>query len=380
MEPMNPSASSTTRPLTALHALGQSVWLDFIRRDLLAGDTFAAMVARDHLMGVTSNPAIFEKAISAGAEYRTDLTAMKELCARDPKRAYENLAVADIRRACELMAATYAATKRRDGYVSLEVSPKLAHDTAGTLDEARRLWREVGRENLMIKVPATPAGVPAVRALISEGINVNVTLLFSVNAYLSVAQAYLAGLEQRAARGGELAHVASVASFFVSRVDSAVDPLLDARQSQPELRATCEALRGTIAVANAKRAYQAYLGLLGSPRWKALERAGAQPQRLLWASTGTKDPKYRDVVYVEELIGRDTVNTVPPQTLDAFREHGVARASLCEDVAGAQARLDQLALVGIDLEPVCAKLLDEGVKLFDSAFDKLLAAVAGHGK
>lgn len=374
------SPTPKAAPLTALHALGQSIWLDFIRRNLLTGDGFQKMVERDHLMGVTSNPAIFEKAIAAGDEYRADLAQMRSLCASDPKAAYEKLAIADIQRACDLMAPTYAATKKRDGYVSLEVSPKLAHDTAGTLDEARRLWREVGRPNLMVKVPATPAGVPAVRTLISEGININVTLLFSVDAYKQVAEAYMTGLEQFVAKGGDPSKVASVASFFVSRVDSAVDPLLDEKAKQPAHAAVAAKLRGKIAIANAKLSFQAYERLIVTSRWQSLAEKGAQVQRLLWASTGTKDPKYRDVLYVEELIGRNTVNTVPPQTLDAFREHGVARDSLGENMPMWLGHLKELETLGISLDKVCAKLLDEGVQLFDSAFDKLLAAVAAHGQ
>ncbi|MCC7011267.1 MAG: transaldolase [Planctomycetes bacterium] len=377
---MQTHSSAQVPPLTALHRLGQSIWLDFIRRNLLEGDGFAKMVARDHLMGVTSNPAIFEKAIAAGDEYKSELQSMAQLCASEPKAAYEKLAISDIQRACDLMAPTYASSARRDGYVSLEVSPKLAHDTAGTLEEARRLWSSVRRANLMIKVPATPAGVPAVRALISEGVNVNVTLLFAVEAYRQVAEAYTAGLETFAAAGGDPSKVASVASFFVSRVDSAIDPLLDAKAKDPALAANAAKLRGKIAIANAKLAYQAYGTLCGSPRWRALAGKGARPQRLLWASTGTKDPKYRDVLYVEELIGPDTVNTVPPQTLDAFREHGVARASLGENTALWLGYLSELESLGISLDRVCDTLLDEGVKLFDVAFDKLLAAVAAHGR
>lgn len=371
---------TASAPLVELHRLGQSIWFDFIRRDLLDSGELARMAERDCLMGVTSNPAIFEKAIASGREYRADLAAMKELCARDPKRAYERLAIADIQRACDQLAPVHARSGGRDGYISLEVSPKLAHDTAGTLEEARRLWSEVARANLMIKVPATKAGVPAIRALIAEGVHVNVTLLFSVDAYLAVADAYMSGLEERAARGGRIDATSSVASFFVSRVDSALDPRLDALASDPARAATAAKLRGKIAIANAKRAYQAYLGLSASPRWQVLAARGARAQRLLWASTGTKDARYSDVRYVEELIGPDTVNTVPPATLDAFRDHGRARASLVEDAAEAQAQLDQLALLGLDLDAICEQLLSEGVKLFDTAFDTLLAAVAAQGK
>jgi transaldolase/glucose-6-phosphate isomerase len=374
--------ASRANPLPALHAHGQSIWLDFIRRNLLASDAFAAQIDADALMGVTSNPSIFEKAIAGGDEYKGELATVRALCASNPKAAYERLAISDIRRACDLFAPVYAATACRDGYVSLEVSPKLAHDTAGTLEEARRLWREVGRANLMVKVPATAAGVPAIRTLIGEGINVNVTLLFSVDAYRRVSEAYLAGLEALVANGGDPAKVASVASFFVSRVDSAVDALLDekAASAGDADRKLCASLRGTIAIANAKQAYKYFLDMVATPRWKALAARGAQPQRLLWASTGTKDARYSDVLYVEELIGADTVNTVPPQTLDAFRDHGTPRASLAEDMDKWIAHLAQLDALGIRLEPVCEKLLAEGVTMFDTAFDKLIAAVASQGK
>jgi transaldolase/glucose-6-phosphate isomerase len=366
--------------LTALSELGQSIWFDFIRRNLLQQGGLTQMIERDHLKGVTSNPAIFEKAIASGDEYRADLAAMKSLCASNPKAAYEKLAIADIQQACDQMAKVYESTARRDGYVSLEVSPKLAHDTAGTLEEARRLWKAVARPNLMIKVPATPAGVPAIQTLIGEGLNVNVTLLFAVEAYKAVTLAYTAGLEALVLKGGDPSRVASVASFFVSRVDSAVDPLLDQKAKDPKYAAAATKLRGKIAIANAKLSHQAYGQWIASARWQALAKKGARPQRLLWASTGTKDPKYRDVLYVEELIGRDTVNTVPPQTLDAFREHGVARDSLGENQALWLSYLKELDALGIALGTVCAKLLDEGVTLFDTAFDKLLAAVASHGQ
>jgi transaldolase/glucose-6-phosphate isomerase len=374
------STAASPNRLASLNELGQSIWLDFIRRNLLGSEEFQLLLRRDLVMGVTSNPAIFEKAIASGDEYRGELQRQKAACAADPKAVYEQLALADIRRACALLQPTYAATKRRDGYVSLEVSPKLAHDTAGTLEEARRLWGGVGAPNLMIKVPATAAGVPAIRTLISEGINVNVTLLFADSAYRKVAEAYTAGLEELAVRGGDLSGVASVASFFVSRVDSAIDPQLDEKAKDPAKRALATKLRGKIAIANAKLSYQSYAEWIATPRWKALARKGAQTQRLLWASTGTKDAKYSDVLYVEELIGRDTVNTVPPQTLDAFRDHGRPRESLAENTEQWLGHLRELESLGISLDAATAKLLDEGVKLFDQAFDKLLAAVAAYGQ
>jgi transaldolase len=273
----------------------------------------------------------------------------------------------------------YDATKGRDGYVSIEVSPHLAHDTAGTVDEARRLWRTVDRPNLMIKVPGTPAGVPAFATLIEEGVNVNVTLLFSRAAHRAVADAYVGSIAKRAARSLDVGRIASVASFFVSRIDTAADKLLGARIAAAQSDAERSALRGLLgkaAIANAKLAYQTYLEVFGAPGWKTLADAGAQTQRVLWASTSTKNPDYRDVVYIEELIGPDTVNTVPPATLEAFRDHGRARPSLTEDVAGARRVMDALAAAGISLDRVTDELLDDGVKLFADAFDTLLAAIA----
>lgn len=379
--PLTSPASAAANPVAALYGLGQSIWFDYIKRSLLEEGGLKRMIETDRLMGVTSNPAIFEKAISGGSEYDSAIAGMRELSVRDPKAAFERLAIADIQQACDQLAGVYARTDKRDGYVSLEVSPKLAHDTAGTLEEARRLWKAVARPNLMIKVPATPEGVPAIETLISEGINVNVTLLFAVDAYLSVAEAYTKGLEKLVARGGDPRGVASVASFFVSRVDTLVDAKLDElAKTTPAKKAACEKLRGKIAIANAKLAYKGYQELIAKPRWAALAAKGAQTQRLLWASTGVKDPAYSDVMYVEELVGQDTVNTVPPQTLDAFRDHGKPRASLTENSAAWIGHLAELDQLGIGLKPVCDKLLVDGVKLFADAFDKLLAAVAAQGK
>ncbi len=354
-------------PLKLLADQGQSVWLDYIRRDLVEGGGLARLVREDGLAGVTSNPAIFEKAIAGSRDYDAALAAALAET-RDPVAVYERLAVRDIQDAADVLRPVYDASGGRDGFVSLEVSPGLAHDTAGTVAEARRLWAWVGRPNAMIKVPGTPAGVPAFAQLIGEGINVNVTLLFSRDAYRRVAAAYVDAVEKRAAQHREFGRIASVASFFVSRIDGAVDKLLAARGAP-------EALLGKAAIANAKLAYQTYLELFGSPRWRALAAQGAQPQRVLWASTSTKNPDYRDVVYVEELIGTDTVNTLPPATLAAFRDHGRVRASLIEDVAGAQRVMDELAAHGVPMEEVTAKLLEEGVKLFADAFDELLAAI-----
>jgi len=348
-------------PLLKLNEFGQSVWLDYIRRDLVTGDGLARLIAEDGLAGLTSNPAIFEKAIGGGNEYAAAIRALKDHDL-DAMGTYEALAIEDIRGAADTLRPVFDASEGRDGYVSLEVSPRLAHDTAGTVAEARRLWREVARPNLMIKVPATPAGLPAIELLISQDMNVNVTLLFARGMYEQVAGRYLAGLERRASEGGDLGRIASVASFFVSRIDAAVDPLLPA------------GLQGKTAIANAKLAYASYTRIFAGARWEALAEKGARPQRLLWASTSTKNPAYRDVLYVEELIGSNTVNTLPPATLDAFREHGQPRASLEEDLTTARSTLEAVEQ-HVKLEEVTEKLLADGLKQFADAFDKLLATV-----
>jgi transaldolase/glucose-6-phosphate isomerase len=355
-------------PLQLLAAHGQSVWLDYIRRDLIESGELARLVREDGLRGITSNPSIFEKAIAGSRDYDRLLEAVLRET-RDPVAVYERLAVRDIQDAADALRGVHEATGGRDGFVSLEVSPHLAHDTAGTVAEARQLWRAVMRPNAMIKVPGTPAGVPAFGQLIGEGINVNVTLLFSRDAYRRVAEAYIAAIEGRAAHHRDFGRIASVASFFVSRIDTAVDRLLG------EMGARGKGLLGKAAIANARLAYQTYLELFGTPRWKALAAKGAQPQRVLWASTSTKNPAYRDVLYVEELVGADTVNTLPPATLEAFRDHGRARPSLTEDVAGARASMAELAALGISMEGLTAKLLDEGVQLFADSYDQLLAAI-----
>ena len=354
-------------PLEALQQFGQSVWLDYIRRDLITGGELRQLIDDDGVRGVTSNPAIFEKAIASSTDYR-DLLADGNSRGLDAKGLYESIAVRDIQDAADVLLPIYDRTARRDGYVSLEVSPKLARDAHGTIEEARRLWKAVARPNVMVKVPATPEGIVAIRQLISEAININVTLLFSQDVYAQVVEAYLAGLEDRAASGANIDGIASVASFFISRIDSVVD----ARIKQQNLS---RSLLGKVAIANAKLTYQRYLELFSGPRWFALENYGAQTQRVLWASTGTKDPDYRDVLYVEELIGPDTVNTMPPATLAAFRDHGIARASLCEDVEGAAETMSQLAQEGIAIDEVTDLLLEQGVQLFSDAFDKLLTAV-----
>ena len=364
-------------PLRALSDYSQSVWLDYISRRLLISGELKRLIEEDGIRGVTSNPSIFEKAIAGGTDYE-DILGTVNARGLDANTLYERIAVRDIRDAADTLRPAYENAQRRDGYVSLEVSPKLARDTQPTIEQARRLWQAVDRPNLMIKVPATAEGVPAVQQLIAEGINVNVTLLFSQAMYERVAESYLTGLEARARGDGDVSHVASVASFFVSRIDSAVDRLLSARMKaaiSEQEQAALSGVMGKTAIANAKQTYQRYLGLFRGPRWEALAARGAKTQRLLWASTGTKNPAYRDVVYVEELIGPDTVNTLPPATLDAFRDHGHPRPSLTENVEEANSTMETLATLGISMHDVTAQLLDDGVRLFAEAFDGLLRAI-----
>jgi transaldolase / glucose-6-phosphate isomerase len=370
--------STAANPVAALKQFGQSVWLDYIRRSLIAGGELKRLVDEDGLGGVTSNPAIFEKAIDGSNDYAA---AIDQISRDDPglgpKEVYERLAIADIQDAADVLRHVYDSTNSRDGYVSLEVSPDLANDTDATVAEARQLWHSVARPNVMIKVPATPAGLPAIRTLISEGINVNVTLLFARDAYEAVALAFVEGLERRAADDLPVGHVASVASFFVSRIDTAVDALLEGKlKTAAETdKSALERLLGKVAIANARLAYQSYKKIFSGARWDALRAKGAQSQRVLWASTGTKNPRYRDVLYVEELIGPDTVNTVPPQTLSAFREHGVPRASLEENVPEAVEVLKNLEKAGVSLKKVTDDLLEDGVQKFVEPFTKLLGAV-----
>jgi len=363
--------------LRALQRYGQSVWLDYIRRSLLTSGELQRLIDEDGLRGLTSNPSIFEKAIAGSSDYRDVLSVAPR--GVDARALYERIAVRDVQEAADLLRRVYEQTAKRDGYVSLEASPLLAHDTAGTVEEARRLWKAVSRPNLMIKVPATREGMPAIRQLISEGINVNVTLLFSRDAYDRVVEAYLAGLERRVASNGALGSIASVASFFISRIDSAVDSIIASRlntASATTEQALLRSLLGKVAIANAKLTYQRYRELFDGPRWRALAQRGAQTQRLLWASTGTKDPSYRDVKYVEQLVGPDTIDTIPPSTLEAFRDHGRPRASLCEDVESAFDTMTTLASIGISIERIADILLAQGLQLFSEAFDKVLKAVS----
>jgi transaldolase / glucose-6-phosphate isomerase len=369
-------------PLIELQKFGQSIWYDNIRRGLITSGELMEMVSQDGLLGVTSNPSIFEKAVAGSTDYDQATKALVAQGVATANDIYERLAIEDIQLAADVMYPVYLRTNGRDGYVSFEVSPYLARDTAATLDEARRLHNAIGRDNVLIKVPATPEGIPAVRQLISEGINVNVTLLFALQAYEQVAEAYIAGLEGLAKAGGELGKVASVASFFISRIDSLIDErvsrALDATRDA-EQRTRLKGLLGKIAIANAKLTYARYQEIYGTARWKALADKGAQTQRLLWASTSTKNPKYPKTIYVDELIGADTVNTVPAETFNEFRANGRPRPSLtenwAENVEQARETMDNLARAGVSMDEATDFLLQDGVQKFSEAFDKLLTAV-----
>src|SRR5260221_1670836 len=373
----NISTGEGTNPLKALLTYGQSPWMDYIRRDLLTGGGLKKYIDNDGLRGMTSNPAIFEKAITGSNLYNDVLTSpdAKEL---DANGVFEKIAIRDVQDACDIFKPVYVESKRRDGYVSLEVSPFLGFDTKASLAEARRLWKAVDRPNVMIKIPGTPEGLPAIRQALEEGININITLLFAQSAYEQVAEAFLAALEARAAKGQDISQIASVASFFVSRIDSLVDSKIDEKLkggADAAQAALLESIRGKVAIANARLTYKKYQELFGGSRWKALASKGAQTQRLLWASTSTKNPKYRDVLYAEELIAPDTLDTIPPATFDSFRDHGKMRPSLTEDVPGAARTIADLANAGIPMKEVTNKLPVDGVKLFSAAFTTLLAAV-----
>jgi transaldolase/glucose-6-phosphate isomerase len=370
--------SRATNRLKALLDFGQSLWLDYIRRDLITSGSLKKMIEDDGLRGMTSNPSIFEKAIAESSLYDDMLHALASRQDLDATGRFEQIAIRDIQDAADILRPVYEESKCRDGYVSLEVSPLLALETQKTIDEARRLWKAVNRDNVMIKVPGTAEGIPAIRQLVGEGININVTLLFAQEVYEKVAEAYIAGLEDLAKRGGNLKTMASVASFFISRIDTLVDSMIDGRlkaSTDPQQQSLLKSLKGKVAIANGKLTYQRYQKLFSGSRWEALASKGAQTQRVLWASTSTKNPEYRDVMYVEELIGPDTVDTVPPATVDAFRDHGKLRNSLTENVPAAQKVMDDLAKAGISMKEVTDKLTTDGVKLFADAFNKLLAAV-----
>jgi len=364
--------------LSDLSAAGTAVWLDFVDRKFLEAGGLKKLVEEDGLTGVTSNPSIFEKAMGHGDAYDDTLAAFdKENPGAATIDRYEHLAIEDIKAAAETLAPVYDRLDAKDGYVSLEVSPYIADDTDATIAEAQKLWAAVDRPNLMIKIPGTIAGAPAISATIAAGINVNVTLLFSLDAYIRVAEAYAAGLEERVRQGQPIDRIASVASFFVSRIDTTIDKQIDARLKDGDAEAEAlKAVRGKVAIANAKQAYAWYQDFIASDRWQALAAKGAQPQRLLWASTGVKDPAYPDTLYIDTLIGPDTVNTMPPKTMDAFRDHGTVATTLTADVDAARHVLAEADRLGLDLPGVTDSLVLEGVASFTSAFDDLLGAIA----
>ena len=363
-------------PLKQLEAFGQSVWLDYIRRDLIATGGLKRLIEEDGLRGMTSNPAIFEKAIADSRDYDADIRTMA-LAGMDEKTIYEILSRRDVQNAADEFRPLYERTDGKDGFVSLEVNPHLAHDTQGTIKEARRLWSAMNRPNVFIKVPATVEGLPAIRRLISEGINVNVTLLFGLPRYRQAAEAYLAGIEARLTLGTDVSRLASVASFFLSRIDTLVDPLLEKVMAEGGIEADlAKTLRGQAAIASAKMAYRIYKETFGSDRFRDLAARGARAQRVLWASTGTKNPDYEDVKYIEALIGPDTVNTMPVNTLNAYRDHGVPKSRLEDDVGKAAAILAGLAKLDIRIDAITQQLEDEGIEKFNKPFDKLMQTLS----
>ena len=364
-------------PLRELNKLGQSVWLDYIRRrDLLSGE-MKRLIDEDGVSGVTSNPTIFEKAIADSDDYDSTITALVGQ-GLSGAPLFERLEVEDIQTATDLLRPTYDSTHGHDGFVSIEVAPDLAHDTEATISQVHRLWESVNRPNVMVKIPGTKEGLPAIQQCLEEGININITLLFAQERYEEVANAYVAALERRQQEGKPIDRIGSVASFFVSRIDTLVDKQLEAKLTEAGSAADREKianLQGKVAIANAKAAYEKFKAIFSTPRFQALAARGARVQRVLWASTSTKNPKYRDVLYAEELIGPDTVDTMPPATVTAFRDHGRVRASLEEDVAGSHGVLQALGEVGISLRAATQQLEDEGVASFTRDFEKLLQAL-----
>lgn len=362
----------SSNPLAQLSKVGQSPWYDQMTRSLVTGGTLKKMIEEDGLRGLTSNPTIFEKAIAGGKDYEA---ALKALVAKGASldEIYDGLVVEDIASAADVFRPVYDATSSLDGYVSIEVSPLLANDTTGTVDEARRLHAKLARPNVMIKVPATPEGIPAIEELIASGISVNATLIFSGAVYAQVLEAYIKGLEKRLAAGGDVSKVSSVASFFVSRIDTAVDKKLDALVKAGKTEVA--ALIGKTAIANAKLAYEKFEQVTASARWQKLASSGARVQRPLWASTGTKNPSYSDVLYIETLIGPDTVNTIPPATYNAFRDHGTVKVTIHDDVAGAHEVFARLPELGVDLKAVTDELTEAGVKSFAESYNTLIAVI-----
>jgi len=366
-----------TNPLLQLKDYGQSVWYDNIDRTQLVSGQFKQMLEEDGIQGVTANPTIFQKSISSGHAYDEQ---MQQLISqgKSTNEIYEALVIRDIQTVADLLRPIYDSTEGKDGYVSLEVSPDLAHDTEGTISEAARFWHMVNRPNLMIKIPATPAGIPAIHRTLSDGINVNVTLIFAIESYHAVTEAYIQALEDRQAAGKDIKHIASVASFFVSRVDVLVDPLLDKKiqaTSDATEQQKLKGLQGKAAIANARLVYQDFKQIFGTPRFEALKQAGARVQRPLWASTSTKNPTYRDVLYAEELIGPETVDTMPLETVEKFADHGRVRDSIEDDLEGARQTLDSLEQIGIHYAQVTQQLLDEGVQKFADSFHQLFAGI-----
>jgi transaldolase len=372
----------STNPLNELTKLGQSIWYDNIERELITSGRLQRLIEEDDLRGVTSNPAIFEKAIGGSDLYRDQLRELAQ-AGKSAVEIYEALAIRDIQMAADVLAPVFEKTGGADGFVSLECSPLLANDTAATIEETRRLWQLVDRKNVMIKIPGTPAGIPAIEQAISEGINVNITLLFSLTSHEQTMEAYIRGLERRLEEGKAVNTIASVASFFVSRVDTAVDHLLEEKignAAGEEEKAKLESLKGRIAIANAKIAYERYKEVFHGERFARLREHNAQVQRPLWASTSTKNPAYRDVYYVEALIGPETVDTLPPATLEAFRDHGIVRLTIEENLDEERSRIARLQEVGISLDEVTQQVLEEGVKKFVEPFEKLIATIDARRK
>src|ERR1700688_2425951 len=369
-------SKSGKNPLKGLLDYDQSPWMDYIRRDLLTDGELKRLIHEDGVRGMTSNPSIFAKAITSSKFY-SDILDSPEAQQLNATQLYEKIAVRDVQDAADIFRPVYDESRHRDGYVSLEASPTLALEMHNTLEEARRLWKMVNRPNVMIKVPGTKECIPAIRQLLEEGININITLLFAQSAYEQVAEVFIAALEARAAKNQDIAHIASVASFVVSRIDSLADSLIDEKlksASDPSQKDLLNGLKGKVAIANAKVAYKKYQEIFSGPRWNALKAKGGQTQRLLWGSTSTKNKAYRDVIYVEELIGADTVDTIPPATFEAFRDHGRVRPSLTENVDEAAKTMAALEKSGISMKEVTEKLVVDGVKLFADAFKQLLEA------
>lgn len=354
-------------PLNKIQEHGQSIWLDLLDREIMNSGKLQSLIDDDDLRGLTSNPSIFEKAISGSDDYDDDIALLFKKYDNN-SAIFFDMAIDDIQRAADIFKPVFDKTKGKDGFVSLEVSPYLALDTDGTIEQARELWRKVDRKNVMIKIPGTKQGLPAIRECLREGININVTLLFGLPRYREITEAFMGGLEDRLKEGHSIKNVASVASFFLSRIDVMVDPMLKEKGA--------DHLVGKIAIASAKKAYQIYLEMISSNRFKKLEAEGAQTQRVLWASTSAKDPSFSDVIYVEPLIGKDTINTLPMETIDAFRDHGEVADTITQDIDNANKALEELTNLGIDIDAITQKLENEGIEKFNQAYDKLLKSIA----